>query len=659
MKTILLLILALQLKIAVFSIVPTWNFEKSAINLFSGSNVHSYAICDRYMYKMSLKLQKTFTKEGTNIKQKNILYIDNNEIGEVFWEDIESFYNISNTYYICPKGKEILTIYNSTQQKLTELWPDDFNIEDDNWDLQCYYQEKEKKMFVAFINKHPIIYTLNVENNTNTWGSKIEVFNDGLYDFKWVTDPINNNEYPMKALVLKNNFLTLKGILFKLDGTITYEEKQEKSFSDIKITTHSQSYYNLYKEHFYFMTYNTIDDFCSGYYNETDKISFDGIKDIDPIFNTLSSPLEFLKDFEIKYLNFIRNTKYLYYKIINNDENITYHGIIDIESNKVIFNTDKEIIEFKPYSNNSMLAITNESAYKICIIKGDDNTCLNECSNNHVFYDILKPNTCFKEGDKCENFVLMPNDICIETCDENIFYKNENNECGLCRDLYDGKPYKMINSEGCISENEIPEDNFKIINLKLGLFSCEENYTFSEGKCNSICNDLCKTCDIYSEDINDQKCTSCKSENHVLQEGNCIEECTQGYYEEEKKCLKCSEFCKICQNSENCEECHDGYYLDDENKCKQCSDNCETCSNGPEENGNQNCITCNQNTSYKYLINVENNHTCVDICPEATYLDEENKKCEKCSNFCKNCENSEKCLDCYDGYYLDGKKCTK
>ena len=135
MKTILLLILVLQLKIAVFSIVPTWNFENSAINLFSGSNVHSYAICDRYMYSMSLKLQKTFAKEGNNIKQKNILYINNNEIGEVFWEDIESFYNISNTYYICPKGKEILTIYNSTQQNFTELWPDDFNIEGDNWDL--------------------------------------------------------------------------------------------------------------------------------------------------------------------------------------------------------------------------------------------------------------------------------------------------------------------------------------------------------------------------------------------------------------------------------------------------------------------------------------------------------------------------------------------
>ena len=656
MKTIIIFIIILQLKNYFFSIVPTWNFENSAINLFSNSNEHSYAICDRYMYTMSLKLQKIFTKEENNITQKNILYIDNNEIGEVLWEDIESFYNINNINYICPKGKNILTIYNPTQNNFKEIWPDDFNIEENDWDLQCYYQENEKKMFVAFINKHQIIYPLNVDDNT--WGTKIEYFNDGLYDFKWVTDPINNNEYPMKALVLKDNFLTLKSILFTLNGEITVEEKKEKKFNDVKISTYSQSYFNLNNSHFYFMTYNTINDFYSGYYNESKEISFDGIEDIEPIVNTISSPLEFLEDFDIEYINFIRNTKYLYYKIINNDKNITYHGIIDIESNKVIFNTDKKIIEFKPYSDNSMLAITNESAYKICIIKGDNNECLNECSNNHIFYDILKPNHCFNEGDKCDNYVLMPNDICIEECDENIFHKNDNNECGLCRDLYDERPYKMINSKGCISENEKPTNNFIIINQKLGLISCEQNYTFSEGECISICNDLCKTCDIYSEDINDQKCTSCKNENHVLQDGNCIEECNEGYYEEEKKCLKCSDFCKICQNSSICTDCYDGYFLD-ENKCKKCSDNCETCSKGPEENGNQNCISCNQNTSNKYLINDEKNHTCVEECPQSTYLDEENKTCEKCSDFCKKCENSEKCLDCNDGYYLDDNKCKK
>lgn len=462
----------------------------------------------------------------------------------------------------------------------------------------------------------------------------------------------------MKALVLnETNFIALKFILF--DEKMETEVIEQKQFDEVKMLPYSQLYFNLYNDHFYIMTYNTINDLRCGYYNQSDEISFGEI-DINLKFNK-DSPLEFLKDFEIEYINFIRNTKYLYYKIINNDENITYHGIIDIESNKVIFNTDKEIIDFKPYSNNSMLAITNESAYKICIIKGDNNECLNECSNNHVFYDISKSNHCFNENDKCNDYVLMPNEICIEKCDENIFYKKDNNECGLCKDLNDEKPYKMINNKGCLSKDELPVNNYKIINSQLLIYNCEENYTFSEGECILICNDLCKTCNIYSGNINDQKCTSCKNENHVLQEGNCIEECTEGYYEEEKQCLKCSDSCKICEDSEKCKVCYDGYYLEENNesKCKKCCDNCETCSKGPEENGNQNCISCDQESMYKYLINDENNLTCVGECPENTYLDNSNLKCQKCVEFCKYCLKSDKCEVCYDGYYLKEKICKK
>ena len=64
-------------------------------------------------------------------------------------------------------------------------------------------------MFVAFINKHPKIYSLKID----TWIWEEIEFNDGLYDFKWVTAPING-EYPMKAInknVTKNS--AIKSIL--------------------------------------------------------------------------------------------------------------------------------------------------------------------------------------------------------------------------------------------------------------------------------------------------------------------------------------------------------------------------------------------------------------------------------------------------------------
>jgi hypothetical protein len=108
-----------------------------------------------------------------------------------------------------------------------------------------------------------------------------------------------------------------------------------------------------------------------------------------------------------------------------------------------------------------------------------------------------------------------------------------------------------------------------------------------------------------------------------LQEGNCIDGCSEGYYESEKNCLKCGDFCKTCENEDKCEICYNGYYLN-ENVCTKCSDNYDTCSKGPEANGNQNCITCKQDSIYKYLINDDNNLSCVDKCPEGTFLDEKN-----------------------------------
>ena len=68
----------------------------------------------------------------------------------------------------------------------------------------------------------------------------------------------------------------------------------------------------------------------------------------------------------------------------------------------MIFNIDEEIIEFKPYGNNSMLAITKDSAYKICSIKGNNDKCIDECPEGKIIYDISKPNLCEIKGEDQE-----------------------------------------------------------------------------------------------------------------------------------------------------------------------------------------------------------------------------------------------------------------
>ena len=639
MKLFLLYFLYFQLISFSISIIPIWNFENSAINLFSSSTEDSFVVCEREMYDLNLKLERKLEKDG---EQKNIIYFFNVEKGDVPWEDIESFYKINSTEFICPKGKYHMHIYNNDIQEFQEVIPDSFS-EDEDWDLQCYYQKDQSYMFVAYINKHPKMYSLKI----NTWAWKEIEFNEGLYDFKWVTDPVNN-EYPMKAIVLKDNMITLKGRTFQINGNenkIEFYDKQEKQF--IKILSHSNSYYNLYNNNFYFMTYDSTDNFVSGFYNETETIDYDNIENIEPIISN-SSPLEFFNEVEIIYLKFIKNTKYTYYKIKDNTKNVIYHGIIDLLLNKVIFNTDEEINEFKPYSNNSMLAITNNSAYKICAIQ-QNGICIDECSNSFSIFDTSKPNQCGQEIN-CD-IILIPNEICIESCDENIFTKI-GKKCGLCRDMDSEKKYKLLNSTGCVDENEA---NTIVVNEKLKFLSCKENYTLNNGRCVPICYELCETCEEYSDNINDQKCTSC-SNDYLLKGGNCVTDCNDGYFVKEKKCEECPEFCKNCENSDKCNICYDGYYLE-ENECKKCSDNCETCSKGPEENGNNNCITCDQNTLNKYLINDDNYHSCVEECPDNTFLYD--SKCEKCSEFCKICENSDKCNICYDGYYLEENECKK
>ena len=106
----------------------------------------------------------------------------------------------------------------------------------------------------------------------------------------------------------------------------------------------------------------------------------------------------------------------------------------------------------------------------------------------------------------------MPNEVCIETCDENIFtviYDNNNKQCGLCRDLNKNNQYKLINTKKCFST---PPEGTKIIDEKLKLINCSDGYILKNDTCIiDKCNKNCRECSDYSEDDNNQKCISCQN----------------------------------------------------------------------------------------------------------------------------------------------------
>ena len=598
------------------SVVPVWNLKKSGIDLFEKYKL-TYRIADATIHDdFHFYLDITLSKEGNIIKKTNLLQLGdyNYQINSAPWNDIESAYtNKNDKFYICPKGRYHIYVYYINSKNYKPLVPEDFNENsNDNWELKCYYQHDLGYIFVSYLNSDKPVYQLEVSSGNFIYNKQIE---QGIYDYKWTTDP-NNNKYQMIAILKKNNQIYLKDLYFTIDKTYSYDENKENKIIE-ELKSNYKIFFNNENYDFYWINYNNNSDFTSGFYFNG-VINVNNIESIDLNINE-NSPIEFVDDVTIKQMNFIPYTKYVYYEIYNNIKKITYHGIIDIILNKVIFNTDEEIKKFMPISKNSMLAFTRDSVYEICAIYDGNYHCLETCNNQYakIFYDNQKPNLCHTEYN-CDNYILMPNEVCIEACDENIFTvidKNNNKQCGLCRDLNKENPYKLINTKKCFSS---PPEGTKIINEKLKLINCSDGYTLKNETCVvNKCNSHCKTCKGYSENDNDQNCISCKNENDVLYKGNCLNACPNGYYKKFKECYECDKSCSSCNDNPNyCTSCVEGKYLDEsKHTCVNCSDNCETCTKY-EEKESHNCLSCKKSSNNKYLFN----NNCVENCPNNTSL---------------------------------------
>ena len=142
-----------------------------------------------------------------------------------------------------------------------------------------------------------------------------------------------------------------------------------------------------------------------------------------------------------------------------------------------------------------------------------------DCINSNYEYILdLEGNKC---GNSCDDgkILLVKEKICIDSCDEE-YYIIVNNQCGLCKDFYPDKPYKLINTSQCFSESEIPIGTV-IYNYNLNLLKCKQNYILKNEECIFNCFETCNNCSEFSDDISNQKCLWCK-DNFTLVNGNCI-----------------------------------------------------------------------------------------------------------------------------------------
>jgi proprotein convertase subtilisin/kexin type 5 len=288
-------------------------------------------------------------------------------------------------------------------------------------------------------------------------------------------------------------------------------------------------------------------------------------------------------------MKMIRNSRFVYYVIEHKEtQGLKYRGIVDIELNQIIFNTNEDIREFKPLGNNSMLAITSDSAYQICPIK-ENNKCVDRCSNNKtLIIDYEKGNYC-SDNQICEHYKLIPDNTCIESCDDNIYASNENKECGYCINLFkDTTPYKIINKSGCL--NDKPKNTYyideklKLLNYCEPLclncssldicYECQDGYDLEDQKCKEKikCHPNCRSCINYSDKDEEQNCTACNEDKYLqIDKGNCVDKCLENYYLNETNCLQCHKNCKEClqgpendekgEINENCESCESNLYI--------------------------------------------------------------------------------------------------
>ena len=449
MKKFLFSYIIIELIIAVFGVIPLWNFEASTKDLLS-SGSHTYTIfTGSACGDNNIILTKTITKSGSSISESNTIKINGNSYS-TSWENTESVYCINSNYiYICPTGKNHMNLYKDNQfYEITQTGVSS----SDTWELKCYYQSSVNYMFMGYLNKIKTFYSYQFDSSYGgTWKGSNDIYNC-LYDFKWTTSGNSNNEYPM-ILLADRGSIYLVGSKITVQANMNNLNRNDEYNNGYLIgqLTYSNAFFTKTydKYQFYYLTYDkNPPDFKSGY-SLTESIEYSSSINNFSATNNNDSPLDFYYNFTITEIKLIRNTKYAYYEIYNIEKEKTYHGIIDIVLNSVIFNTDEKINVFKPYiynnlESNSMLAITDNSAYRICVLV-DSDECLdsNSCSSGQFFVDSQGNNFC---GDRCNNFILIPNKICIDECDENIFFTNDSYHCGFCIHMDQNKPYKLLNS---------------------------------------------------------------------------------------------------------------------------------------------------------------------------------------------------------------------
>ena len=250
----------------------------------------------------------------------------------------------------------------------------------------------------------------------------------------------------------------------------------------------------------------------------------------------------------------------------------------------------------------------------LCIDEANANTkLLNAISNNN--------NSCNDSCFSSSNKLLSELRQCVNDCNETDNKLEYNNKC------YKNCPDDTVESENglsCIQNSDFCNGYYNV--EKTQCFEIIPNGYFISNETEKIidkCYEKCKKCEGKGTDDNNN-CISCKGQ-YSLKEGNCIEECQNGFYIDNslnKKCnceknYKCQECPEEDIEGDLCISCKEGYYQILGEKINNLYVNCyEECpSNYSKIIDKNKCIDkCSKSTDYPY----EYNNICYKECPKGS-----------------------------------------
>ena len=346
------------------SVVQQWNFENSSKDLLSsGDHIEEWSETKDGLY---VKLYKKISKENGAVVYKKYLtvYYNGNFVydKEVNFDNIQNYFHFENDNIVCPKGKYHPHYFYDNKNSTLNL--NTFH-ENGDWELKCI--SHEQGYFLVFYLMNGSTHFFYKKSGSNTWGD--QVLHQEIYDVK-LNSILTNYEYPLAYLVKSGDGVKLKGAKYTIKADGIYRNDCGGNVDIMDANYYTRGCFEKNYDHFYFLTYTDTSDFACGYYDSSDSIDYLHVEKCSVTKND-QSPLEFVDEVEIKEIKFINNYKYAYYTIYNPTSGKTYRGIIDTKKNIVVFNTEKEILTYIPFSDISMLAITSETAYEICVIKQD------------------------------------------------------------------------------------------------------------------------------------------------------------------------------------------------------------------------------------------------------------------------------------------------